>query len=463
MSKKNRKMPVNRILIADDQTHIRDSLSLLLEPEGYLLTEAESPQKVISLVEKETFDAFIMDMNYAKDTTSGDEGIELIQQIRQRDKDVPIIVMTAWANIELSVKAIQLGANDFIEKPWNNNRLLSLLANQISLSQQKLANKRLTEITKQDDSLSNVIVNAPSMQPVMKVIERTAASDANILLTGESGVGKSLFASLIHNLSLRKDAPMVSVNMGALSDSLFESELFGHQKGAFTDAKTNRMGRFEMADKGTLFLDEIANIPKALQGKLLRVLESGEFEQLGSSKTKRADVRIISASNVDFDNEIEEGRFRQDLLYRLNTISVEIPPLRNRKEDIIPIAESFLQRQKVKYRRPGLVFSESAKKTLAQYQWPGNVRELSHCIERAVLMAGETEVLPSDLGLSTSTQKVELTEMTLEQAEHLLISSALERTNGNVQAAAEKLGISRAALYRRLEKYGDSIEYDKKG
>ena len=280
-------MPENRILIADDQAHIRDSLSLLLEPEGYELVEAELPEQVLSFIEKNHVDAIIMDMNYAKDTTSGDEGIELIQQIRQREQNLPIIVMTAWANIELSVKAIQLGANDFIEKPWSNNRLVSLLGNQIKLAQQKLANKRLTEITKEQQSPNSVIANAPSMQPVIKLIERTAASDANILLTGESGVGKSMFASLIHSLSLRKDAPMVSVNMGALSDSLFESELFGHQKGAFTDAKASRMGRFEMADKGTLFMDEIANIPKALQGKLLRVLESGEFEQLDRLKPNK--------------------------------------------------------------------------------------------------------------------------------------------------------------------------------
>ena len=454
-------MPENRILIADDQAHIRDSLSLLLEPEGYELVEAELPEQVLSFIEKNHVDAIIMDMNYAKDTTSGDEGIELIQQIRQREQNLPIIVMTAWANIELSVKAIQLGANDFIEKPWSNNRLVSLLGNQIKLAQHKMANKRLTEITKEQQNPNSVVANAPSMQPVIKLIERTAASDANILLTGESGVGKSMFASLIHSLSLRKDAPMVSVNMGALSDSLFESELFGHQKGAFTDAKASRMGRFEMADKGTLFMDEIANIPKALQGKLLRVLESGEFEQLGSSKTKQTDIRIISASNVNFDEEIDQGRFRQDLLYRLNTITIEIPPLRRRREDIVPIAEAFLAKLKLKYRRPELTISEAACQALTKHTWSGNVRELSHCIERAVLMATE-QIQAIDLGLSSTTQSTDITDMTLAQAEHLLISKALENSDGNIQIAAEKLGISRAALYRRLEKYGDSIEFDVK-
>lgn len=455
-------MPQSRILIADDQAHIRDSLSLLLEPEGYELIEAELPSQVLSLLETNNFDAIIMDMNYAKDTTSGEEGLALIQQIREQEQNVAIIVMTAWANIELSVKAIQFGANDFIEKPWHNNRLLSLLANQINLAQQKLENKRLSELTKKDESSTSVIATAASMKPVMKLIERTAASDANILLTGESGVGKSMFAELIHNLSLRKGAAMVSVNMGALSDSLFESELFGHQRGAFTDAKSSRMGRFEMADKGTLFLDEIANIPKALQGKLLRVLESGEFEPLGSSKTKQADVRVISASNVNFDEEIASGNFRQDLLYRLNTITIEIPALRKRKEDIVPIADSFLSKLKLKYRRPELTLSDAARNALSNHNWPGNVRELSHCIERAVLMAANEQIEIQDLGLSPAKQQTDISDMTLEQAEHLLITKALTSAEGNIQIAAEKLGISRAALYRRLEKYGDSIDFDGK-
>lgn len=449
-------MPNSRILIADDQAHIRESLSLLLETEGFSITEVASPSEVIQQLEAHSFDLVLIDMNYAKDTTSGDEGIELIKQIRVTELNLPIIVMTAWANIDLSVNAIKHGANDFIEKPWNNTRLLSLIRNQVSLAQQKLSNQRLTQLSLPKGQKSEVIAFANSMQPVMRLIERTASSDANILLTGESGVGKSLFAGLIHNLSTRSANPMVSVNMGALSDSLFESELFGHHKGAFTDAKSNRLGRFEMADKGTLFLDEIANIPKPLQGKLLRVLESGEFEPLGSSKTKQADVRIISASNVQFDEEIASGRFRQDLLYRLNTIVIEIPPLRQRKEDIVPLAESFLTHLANKYRRRHLAFNNEAKQALDQYHWPGNVRELSHCIERSVLMANSEEITKSDLGLPTKFGAQEFEHMTLEQAERLLITKAMEAADGNVQVAAERLGISRAALYRRLEKYEES-------
>lgn len=443
------------ILIADDQAHIRETLALLLEPEGYQVTEAATPKAALDALTQATFDVVLMDMNYARDTTSGDEGIELIKQIRSQEPLLPIIVMTAWANVELSVEAIKNGASDFIEKPWNNARLLSVIRSTINLAREKNSNERLSQIARQSGDIDTLIAYAPSMQPVINLIERTAASDANILLTGESGVGKSLYATIIHNLSRRSSHPLVSVNMGALSDALFESELFGHKKGAFTDAKDNRMGRFEMADQGTLFLDEIANIPKALQGKLLRVLESGEFETLGSSKTKTANVRVISASNVDFAEEIEAGNFRQDLLYRLNTITIEIPPLRNRVEDIAPLAASFLATFSSKYRRSGLQFSSAALDALRSHTWPGNVRELSHSIERAVLMANTDQIEASDLGLVAGHPSASIDGMTLEQAERYLIHQAIETSDGNIQVAAEKLGISRPALYRRLEKYED--------
>ena len=452
-----------RILVVDDQAHIRDSLTLMLEPEGYDVLEADSPSVATQSLETHDVDLVIMDMNYTVDTTSGEEGLALIEAIRQKDNVLPIVVMTAWANIDISVKAIKRGANDFIEKPWNNARLLSLIQNQVSLARERQTNRRLTEAVKQGEKASNIIANAPSMQSVMALIERTAVSDANILLTGESGVGKSLFAGVIHRLSERREAPMISVNMGALSDTLFESELFGHQKGAFTDAKANRMGRFEMADKGTLFLDEIANIPMGLQGKLLRVLESGEYEPLGSSKTRHANVRIISASNVNFQEEIEANRFRQDLLYRLNTITIDIPPLRERKEDIAPIANSLLAHLVKKYRKPDIHFGKDALDALLAHSWPGNVRELSHCVERAILMAIGDEISHHDLGLMPSQNTDDFMQLTLEEAEKRLIANALDVHQGNVLLAAEKLGISRAALYRRLEKYGDSIDADVNG
>lgn len=453
-------MAVFQVLIADDQPHIRESLSLLLEPEGYEIAGADNPEAVLGALETGSVDLLLMDMNYAQDTTSGVEGLDLIKRIRERDSLLPIIVMTAWANVELSVAAMQAGANDFIEKPWNNNRLRSLVSNQIKLASERQSNRRLSQLAQPADARARIIAGSPSMRPVMELIERTAGSDANILLTGESGVGKSLFASLVHSLSQRSAQPLVQVNMGALSDTLFESELFGHRRGAFTDAKSDRIGRFELADNGTLFLDEIANIPKSLQAKLLRVLESGEFEPLGSSRTRRADVRIISASNADFEKEVAGGNFRQDLLYRLNTITVEIPPLRDRREDIQPLAEAFLYTLKARHRRPELEFSGDAVAYLRKFNWPGNVRELSHCIERAVLMADTNLIHVADLGLRYAGHSTDLADMTLEQAERMLINRALEETNGNVVLAAEKLGISRSAFYRRLEKYEDRVAPD---
>lgn len=447
-------MPNNTILVADDQQHIRDSLALLLEPEGYCVIAAASPLELIDKIQKHQIDLVLMDMNYQADTTSGKEGLELVNTIRNLDANMPILVMTAWANIALSVNAMKLGANDFIEKPWNNARLLSLISNQCKLASETRTNQHLIQLNKQTNHVDEFVAQSSSMQAVLKVIERTAATDANILLTGESGVGKSLIAGLIHNNSQRQDKPFVNVNMGALADTLFESELFGHQKGAFTDAKSTRVGRFEMAEGGTLFLDEIANIPMPLQAKLLRVLESGEFESLGSSKTIRADVRIISASNVNFDNEVTNGNFRQDLLYRLNTIVIDIPPLRDRKDDLIPLANSFLQSQSKKYRRLDLIFSDEAIKAIVSYHWPGNVRELSHCIERAVLMSTGNEIQAVDMGIINKAEQSSLYNMTLEQAERVLVEAALEKQDGNVSDAADQLGISRAALYRRLEKYG---------
>lgn len=447
-------MPRNTILVADDQQHIRDSLELLLEPAGYKVIQAGTPLELVDKVQKQHVDLVLMDMNYQADTTSGKEGLELVAKLRLLDANLPILVMTAWANIELSVNAMKLGANDFIEKPWNNNRLLSVISNQCKLASEKKTNLNLLQLNKQANSVDEFVVQSSSMQAVLTLIERTAATDANILLTGESGVGKSLVAGLIHNNSKRQDRPFVNVNMGALADTLFESELFGHQKGAFTDAKSTRIGRFEIAERGTLFLDEIANIPLPLQAKLLRVLESGEFESLGSSKTMRADVRIVSASNVDFEQEVANGNFRQDLLYRLNTIVIDIPPLRKRKDDLLPLANNFLHKQCQKYRRTDLQFSEEAIKAIVSYSWPGNVRELSHCIERAVLMASGNEILAQDMGIVSTNIQESLHNMTLEQAEQALVESAMETHSGNVAAAAEHLDISRAALYRRLEKYG---------
>ncbi len=450
------------ILVADDQTHILDALSLLLEGEGFVVQTAQSPSEVIHHLKRESYDLLLTDMNFTQDTTSGKEGLALVKSVREQDTLIPIVVMTAWASIELSVEAMRLGANDFIEKPWKNQRLLSLLKNQLGLLAEKRSNRRLSALATNESVEESLVVGSSAMQSVMALIERTAGSDANILLTGESGVGKSLIAGIIHRSSQRRDKPFVSVNMGALTDTLFASELFGHIKGAFTDAKSNRIGRFEMADTGTLFLDEIANIPKELQAKLLRVLESGEFEPIGASRTQRADVRIVSASNVDFVQEIEAGNFRQDLLYRLNTITIDIPPLRQRQEDILPLTEHFMQIFKRKYRLESVALGDQASAMLMQYHWPGNVRELAHCIERAVLVCMDNLIQPGDLGLAQNQQKLDLENMTLAEAEQMLIEKALQRYQQNVANAAVSLGVSRSALYRRMEKYNlaEDIKYD---
>lgn len=450
------------ILVADDQTHILDALSLLLEGEGFVVQTAQSPSEVIHHLKRESYDLLLTDMNFTQDTTSGKEGLALVKGVREQDTLIPIVVMTAWASIELSVEAMRLGANDFIEKPWKNQRLLSLLKNQLGLLAEKRSNRRLSALATNESVEESLVVGSSAMQSVMALIERTAGSDANILLTGESGVGKSLIAGIIHRSSQRRDKPFVSVNMGALTDTLFASELFGHIKGAFTDAKSNRIGRFEMADTGTLFLDEIANIPKELQAKLLRVLESGEFEPIGASRTQQADVRIVSASNVDFVQEIEAGNFRQDLLYRLNTITIDIPPLRQRQEDILPLTEHFMQIFKRKYRHESVALGDQASAMLMQYHWPGNVRELAHCIERAVLVCMDNLIQPGDLGLAQNQQKLDLENMTLAEAEQMLIEKALQRHQQNVANAAVSLGVSRSALYRRMEKYNlaEDIKYD---
>lgn len=450
------------ILVADDQTHILDALSLLLEGEGFVVQTAQSPSEVIHHLKRESYDLLLTDMNFTQDTTSGKEGLALVKSVREQDTLIPIVVMTAWASIELSVEAMRLGANDFIEKPWKNQRLLSLLKNQLGLLAEKRSNRRLSALATNESVEESLVVGSSAMQSVMALIERTAGSDANILLTGESGVGKSLIAGIIHRSSQRRDKPFVSVNMGALTDTLFASELFGHIKGAFTDAKSNRIGRFEMADTGTLFLDEIANIPKELQAKLLRVLESGEFEPIGASRTQQADVRIVSASNVDFVQEIEAGNFRQDLLYRLNTITIDIPPLRQRQEDILPLTEHFMQIFKRKYRLESVALGDQASAMLMQYHWPGNVRELAHCIERAVLVCMDNLIQPGDLGLAQNQQKLDLENMTLAEAEQMLIEKALQRHQQNVANAAVSLGVSRSALYRRMEKYNlaEDIKYD---
>jgi DNA-binding NtrC family response regulator len=451
-----------RILIADDQPDVLAALRLLLKAEHYEIQTASSPKGVLNAVDSQELDIVLMDLNYARDTTSGSEGLDMLSRIRAVDPDLPVVVMTAWGSVDLAVEAMRRGARDFIQKPWDNARLLTVLRTQVELAHALRRGQRLeAENIALRDSGANgsprIIAESLEMKSVLNLVERIGPADANVLITGENGTGKEVIARALHAISTRSSKPLVSLNAGALAEGVFESELFGHVRGAFTDAKADRAGRFELADGGTLFLDEIANVPLNLQPKLLRVLETGEFERVGSSKSQKVDVRVLSATNADLDAEVSQGRFRQDLLFRLNTVEVHLPPLSDRREDILPLAEHFLRQHREHYRRLIEGFSPEAVDALRQHSWPGNVRELDHVVERAVLMTSRNTISAFDLALRSAgdaSVSGRLEELSLEEVERLLISKALSRFDGNANRAAEALGLSRSALYRRLQKYG---------
>ena len=446
-----------RVLAADDQRPILEALELLLRPEGYAVDAVSSPVLAREALLTDSYDAVLIDLNYTRDTTSGREGLDLLSEIVALDSSLPVIVMTAWGNVELAVEAMRRGARDFIQKPWENERLLNILRTQVELHRALQRAERLAAENRllQAQGRTEFIASAPSMQPVLEAIARVGPSDANVLITGEHGSGKEVVAQTLHSLSRRAGRPLVAVNTGALAEGVFESELFGHVKGAFTDARADRIGRFELADGGTIFLDEIGNVPIRQQAKLLRVLESGEMERLGSSRSRRVDVRVISATNTDLQAACAAGQFREDLLFRLNTVEIHVPPLRERRDDIPALAVHFLRRYAGRYRREIGGFEDSALQVLLQYSWPGNVRELEHTLERAVLMCRGQEIQPADLGLNLlRPQGQSVDDLSLESVEALLIRKALQRFQGNVSQAAEALGLSRGALYRRMEKYG---------
>ncbi len=447
------------ILIADDQPDVLEALRMLLKAEGYRIETAMSPLGILQSLEKHDYDAILMDLNYTADTTSGQEGLDLLRRIQILDNTLPVIVMTAWGSVGLAVEAMRRGARDFVQKPWDNARLLTILRTQLELGRALRNGQRLEAENRllRDEGHPWMIAGSAAMKPILDLIARIGPSDANVLITGEHGTGKEVVARTLHSISPRASKPLVIVNAGGLSEGVFESELFGHVKGSFTDAKTDRVGRFELAEGGTLFLDEIANVPLNLQNKLLRVLETGEYERVGSSKTRRADVRILSATNADPAGEVAAGRFRQDLLYRLNTIEIRLPPLRDRQSDIPLLAAHFLRQHTQRYRKSLEGFDEAAVQALLNHNWPGNIRELEHAVERAVLMAREKVVCASDLGLHPDQDApARLDEMSLEEAESFLVKKALARFEGNVSQAAEALGLSRGAFYRRLQKFGGS-------
>src|SRR5215216_3731141 len=454
---KTQDLSIPRILIADDQADVLEALRLLLKGEGYKIETVSAPAAIIESLEDRDFDVLLMDLNYARDTTSGQEGLDLLSRLQKLDSSLPVVVMTAWGSGDVAVEAMRRGARDFIQKPWDNARLLSIISTQVELGQALRKGQRLEAENQilRNEIRPNFIAESPAMKPVLEIISRVGPSDANVLLSGENGTGKGVVAQTCHAVSPRSSKPMVTVISGGLSEGVFESELFGHVKGAFTDAKTDRVGRFELAEGGTLFLDEIANLPLKNQPKLLRVLETGEFERVGSSKTRRANVRIISATNANLSEEVEGGRFRQDLLFRLNTVEIHLPPLRDRREDIPIIATHFLRQHSQRYRKQITGFDPSAMQALLKHPWPGNVRELDHAVERGVLMALGASLEARDLGLQTGKEvSRRLEDMSLEEVEGFLIQKTLAQCDGNVSRAAEKLGLSRSALYRRLQRFG---------
>jgi DNA-binding NtrC family response regulator len=448
-----------RVLIADDQPDVLQALRLLLKAEGCQIDTAASPAAVLAAVEAQDFDVALIDLNYTRDTTSGAEGLTLLSRLQSLDTPMPVIVMTAWGTVDIAVDAMRRGARDFIQKPWDNERVLAVVRTQVELGRALRRSQRLEAenrvLRSEGGAHPTLIAESASMQPVLQLIARVGPSDANVLITGDNGSGKGTVAQALHAVSTRSNRPLVTVNAGGLSEGVFESELFGHVKGAFTDAKADRVGRFELADGGTLFLDEIANISLNLQTKLLRVLETGEFERVGSSRTRRVNVRVVSATNASIDDEVASGRFRQDLLFRLNTIEIQIPPLRERREDVPLLARHFLQQHATRYRKRINGFEPAAMQVLLDHSWPGNVRELDHAVERAVLMAQDDTIRARDLGLRSSRDSAaRLEDMSLEDVEAFLIKKALARYGGNVSHAAKALGLSRSALYRRLQRFG---------
>ena len=453
------------LLIADDDLNIIASLKFVLGDLGYRLLGVTTPSAVLENIRQESIDLVLMDMNFQRDTTSGSEGLSLVADIRQQDPELPVVVMTGWATVDIAVEALKAGARDFIQKPWNDERLVTAVQTQLRMA---TAERKAHRLTQQNQLLTaqqfpapghGLIAESAAMRELLITLEALATSDMNILLTGDNGTGKSLLAHHLHRVSARADQAFVAVNMGAISENLFESEMFGHVKGAFTDARETRIGRFEMADGGTLFLDELANIPQSQQAKLLRVLEEQQFERVGSSKTQQADVRIISATNAHLESLIADGGFRQDLYYRLNTVELRVPSLAERVADIAPLAQHFLDSYSAKYHKPAPRLGTAALEAMQAYAWPGNIRELSHLMERVLFVCEAAQIEPHHLGLDSRKSnpfagELDAPHLTLDQIEQQVLINRLRHHRGNASETARSLGLSRSGYYRRVSKYG---------
>ncbi|WP_029905009.1 sigma-54 dependent transcriptional regulator [Prevotella sp. 10(H)] len=448
------------ILIVDDNKNVLSALRILLNNYFEEVILLSSPNMLISMMREKNPDIVLLDMNYSAGINTGNEGLYWLSEVKKLDAEIPVVLFTAYADIELAVKALKEGASDFVVKPWDNAKLLATLQSALALRQSRKEVKKLkekqdilnSELTKDSDVCWG---QSDAMQRLLSMIEKVAKTDANVLITGENGTGKELIARKIHQLSMRSNETLVSVDMGAITETLFESELFGHVKGSFTDARADRAGKFEAADKGTLFLDEIGNLSYILQAKLLTALQSRKIVRVGSNKPIPVDIRLVSATNRDLHESVRSGEFREDLLYRLDTIQIEVPALRNRKEDIPLLANFFLARFAKKYNKKGLTFSDKAIAKLENYTWPGNVRELEHAIEKAVILSDGSELQASDFYLRITEDRTAIIEsITLEEMEKILIDKALNKYDKNISAIAAELGITRPTLYNKMKKYG---------
>lgn len=453
---------LGKVLIIDDNEDVLQAARLFLKKYAAVIHTEKNPQMIPALLNHERYDVILLDMNFTRDVTSGKEGFHWLRQIQEIDPAVVVILITAYGDVEMAVRAMKEGATDFVLKPWKNEKLLATLMSAMSLRLSRLEVVHLKSRERQmaadmDQPFHDFIGESLPMQTVYRTIEKVAKTDANVLILGENGTGKELVARALHRLSPRANEPFISVDMGAVSESLFESELFGHNKGAFTDARESRAGRFEVASGGTLFLDEIGNLPLSLQAKLLTVIERREVTRLGTNCPIPVDIRLITATNTPVHDKVAEDAFREDLLYRINTVELHLPPLRTRGEDILLLAEHFLQQYCKKYHLPCKSFNAAARQNLLSYAWPGNVRELQHAVERAVIMAEMTTLTPADILLAPRKKKesdLPLDDYNLEEIEKLAIQRTLTKYQGNISKAAKELGLTRTSLYRRLEKYG---------
>jgi len=449
-----------KILMIDDDEDVLLAAKMLLKKYNHQVIIDKNPNKIPFLLNNDTYDVILLDMNFSKDTTSGKEGFEWLRQIKEKDPDAVVIMITAFGDVEMAVRALKEGATDFILKPWQNEKLIATISTAIKLKKSynevdklRKAKQLLEEQISQP--FRDIIGNSPAIKEVFALIDKVAATDANILILGENGTGKELVARAIHQKSLRKENSFVGVDMGAITETLFESELFGHKKGAFTDAREDRPGRFELANGGTLFLDEIGNLNTALQSKLLSVLQSRQVTRVGSNNPTDVDIRLICATNMPIHDMVEQGKFRQDLLYRINTVEIRIPPLCERVDDIPLLANHFLNFYTRKYHKEIVAFSEAAVMKLKKYAWPGNVRELQHAIERAVIMADSPTLQETDFLFSRKGgHSAESDTLNLDDVEKAAVVKAIQLHNGNISKAADELGLTRASLYRRMEKYG---------